>query len=52
MLSAIAIASFVFCVAFGAAVVLMRRRRVGFSSLENVSVSRQWLIQHQGDDRS
>jgi hypothetical protein len=35
-----------------AAVLLMRRRRVGFSGLDNVSVSRQWLIEHQADDPS
>lgn len=29
-----------------------RKRAVGISYLENVSVSRQWLMQHQADDRS
>ena len=32
-----------------AAVVRLRRRRVGFNGLDNVSVSRQWLVQHQSD---
>jgi hypothetical protein len=51
MFSLIAIASLV-CLAVGAAVLIIRRRRVGFSGLDNVSVSRQWLMQHQADDRS
>jgi hypothetical protein len=28
------------------------RRLRTFGDLKNVSVSRQWLIQHQGDERS
>ncbi len=28
------------------------RRVSTFSSLKNVTVSRQWLMEHQGDDRS
>jgi len=50
MVSIIAIAS-VLCLAVAGAFVFMRRRRVGFSRLENATVSRQWLMQHQGDDR-
>lgn len=34
-----------------AAVVRLRRRRVGVNGLDNVSVSRQWLVQHQSDER-
>ncbi|MGE0594711.1 MAG: hypothetical protein AB7H96_25185 [Vicinamibacterales bacterium] len=30
----------------------IRRRRVPFSALDRISVSRQWLMQHQADDRS
>lgn len=33
-------------------VIRVRRRRLGFSGLDNISVSRQWLIQHQTDERS
>lgn len=33
-----------------AAIVRLRRRRIGVSGLDNVSVSRQWLLQHQSDD--
>lgn len=51
MASVIAIASGL-CLLCAAAFLLMRRRRVGFSGLDNVSVSRQWLIEHQADDRS
>ena len=51
MVSVITIASLL-CLVFGAAVLLVRRRRMGFSGLDNVSVSRQWLMQHQADDRS
>lgn len=51
MVSVITIAS-LFCLAFAAAVLFVWRRRIGFSGLDNISVSRQWLIQHQADDRS
>ena len=51
MVSLLVIASGLFLVC-AAAVVLMRRRRPGFSGLDNASVSRQWLIEHQADDRS
>jgi hypothetical protein len=51
MISVLAIASGLFLVC-AAAVLLMRRRRIGVSGLENVSVSRQWLIEHQADDCS
>ena len=51
MVSVIAIAS-LFCIAVAAAIRFVRRRRVGFSGLDNISVSRQWLIEHQTDDRS
>jgi hypothetical protein len=51
MVSVITVASLL-CLALGVGVLLMRRRRVGFSGLENVSVSRRWLMQHQADDRS
>jgi len=33
-------------------VIRVRKRGVSISYLENVSVSRQWLMQHQADDRS
>jgi len=33
-----------------AAVLRLRRRRVGVNGLDNVSVSRQWLVQHQSDE--
>jgi hypothetical protein len=38
----------------GVVVLLWRatRRVMTFGDLKNFSVSRQWLIQHQGDDRS
>jgi hypothetical protein len=50
MVSLIAIASgfFLLC----AAAVVLRRRRVGFRALDNASVSRQWLIEHQADEHS
>ena len=51
MVSVIAIAS-LFCIAVAAAIRFLRRRRVGFGGLDNISVSRQWLIEHQTDDRS
>jgi hypothetical protein len=51
MVSVITIAS-LFCLAFAGAVLFLWRRRVGVSGLDNISVSRQWLIQHQADDRS
>jgi hypothetical protein len=51
MVSVIAIASG-FLLLCAAAIVLMRRRRVGFSALDNASVSRQWLAEHQADDHS
>jgi hypothetical protein len=50
MVSIIAIAS-ILCLAVGGAFLLLRRRRVGFSGLDNATVSRQWLMQHQTDDR-
>ena len=51
MVSVITIAS-LFCFALAAAVLFVLRRRMGFSGPDNISVSRQWLIQHQADDRS
>jgi hypothetical protein len=51
MVSVIAIASGL-CLFCAAALVLTRRRRVSFSGLDNIRVSRQWLIQHQADDHS
>jgi hypothetical protein len=51
MVSVITIASLL-CLALAAAVLFVWRRRIGFSGLDNISVSRQWLIQHQADDRS
>lgn len=33
-----------------AAVVRLRRRRVSVNGLDNVSVSRRWLLQHQSED--
>jgi hypothetical protein len=52
MVSVIAIASGLCLLCAAAVVLLMRRRRIGFSGLDNASVSRQWLIEHQADDRS
>ena len=51
MVSVITIAS-LFCLALAAAALLVLRRRTGFTGPDNISVSRQWLIQHQADDRS
>jgi len=51
MFSIIGIASLL-CLAIAAAVLLFRRRRVGFTGLDNATVSRQWLMEHQTDDRS
>jgi len=51
MVTVITIAS-VFCLALAAAALLFFRRRMGFNGPDNVSVSRQWLMQHQADDRS
>ncbi|HUR33096.1 MAG TPA: hypothetical protein VM032_04825 [Vicinamibacterales bacterium] len=48
MIGVIAIASV--CGLAAAAIMFLRRRRVGFSGLDNSSVSRQWLMEHQGDD--
>lgn len=39
------------CAGLGLAL-LVRRRRGAFSALDHISVSRQWLMQHQADDRS
>ena len=50
MAGAIILASLL-CVALGVAR-LVRRRRGAFSALDHISVSRQWLMQHQADDRS
>lgn len=53
MVSIIAVISMVCLSIFAAAYLLRARRRgVSISHLENVSVSRQWLMQHQADDRS
>jgi len=51
MVSVITIAS-LFCLALAAAALFVWRKRMGFSGPDNISVSRQWLIQHQADDRS
>jgi len=53
MVSVITIAS-LFCLALAAAALLVLRRRTGFgfTGPDNISVSRQWLMQHQADDRS
>jgi hypothetical protein len=51
MVSVITIAS-IFCLALAAAALFVLRKRMGFSGAENISVSRQWLMQHQADDRS
>jgi len=51
MVSVITIAS-LFCIAVAAAALLVWRKRVGFTGLDNISVSRRWLMQHQADDRS
>ena len=51
MVSVIAIAA-LFCIVLAAAARFVLRRRGGFGGLDNISVSRQWLIRHQTDDRS
>jgi len=51
MVSVITITSLL-CLALAAAALVIRRRRMGFSGPDNSSVSRQWLMQHQADDRS
>ena len=51
MVSVITIAS-LFCLALAAAVLYARRKRMGFNGPDNISVSRQWLMHHQADDRS
>lgn len=51
MVSVIMISS-LFCLALAAAALVVWRRRMGFSGPDSISVSRQWLIHHQADDRS
>ena len=51
MVSVITIAS-LFCLALAAAALLALRKRMGFNGPDNISVSRQWLMEHQADDRS
>lgn len=53
MVSVIAVVSLL-CFTIAAAAFLLRGRRrdITVSYLDNVSVSRQWLMQHQADDRS
>lgn len=46
MFNLIAVASLL-CLALEGGVLLLRRRRVGVDGLDNVSVSREWLTQHQ-----
>ena len=53
MVSVIAVVSMLFLTAAAVSLLRRGRRRNGnVSHLENVSVSRQWLMQHQADDRS
>jgi hypothetical protein len=53
MISVLAVVSMLLLTAAAAAYLLRgRRRHLPVSYLENVSVSRQWLMQHQADDRS
>lgn len=49
MFNLIAVASLL-CLALEGGVLLLRRRRVGVDGLDNVSVSREWLIHHQTGD--
>jgi hypothetical protein len=51
MVSIIAVISMV-CVSIIAVAYFLRGRKRVVSYLDNVSVSRQWLMQHQADDRS
>ena len=51
MVSVITIASLV-CFALAAAALLLWWRRMEFNGVDNISVSRRWLTQHQADDRS
>ncbi len=53
MVSVIVVVSMICFTAAAAAFLLRGRRRNATPSyLDNVSVSRQWLMQHQADDRS
>lgn len=49
MIGVIAIACGLGVCAAAAALLFLRRRRM-YSGLENVTVSRQWLIEHQADE--
>jgi len=40
------------CFALAAAALLLGWRRMEFSGIDNISVSRQWLTQNQADNRS
>ncbi len=51
MVSVITIGSLV-CFALAAVALPVLWRRMEFSGVDNTSVSRQWLMQHQADDRS
>jgi hypothetical protein len=51
MVSVITIASLV-CFALAAVALLVWWRRMEFSGVDKTTVSRQWLMQHQADDRS
>jgi len=51
MVSVITIGSLV-CFALAAVALLVLWRRMEFNGVDNTSVSRQWLMQHQADDRS
>jgi hypothetical protein len=54
MISVLAVVSMILLTVAAAAVFIVRGRRrdLTVSYLDNVSVSRQWLMQHQADDRS
>lgn len=53
MISVVAIVSaLLLTIAAAAYFVRARRRHLSVSYLDNVSVSRQWLMQHQADDHS
>ena len=52
MAGIIAVVSMVCVFLVATYVIRARKRGVNISYLENVSVSRQWLMQHQADDRS
>lgn len=54
MISVLAVVSMILLTVAAAAVFIVRGRRrdLNVSYLDNASVSRQWLMQHQADDHS